>query len=196
MKLSDYQDIGQYLRDSRESLNITLQQAADTLHIRIKYLESLESGDLMGLPGKSYTRGYIRNYAQYLQLNVDEVLEAYALLLGPKTSELFIPEQTLRQNLPARRVIGLSLLGFILIYGCWYFAFHDRMQIERIVTDLPASLAHLLDKRTSMAMDRAWENCLNEGNAGCWLALREKAVILPNVSIYDFRPEHTPPFKP
>ncbi len=36
MKPSDYQDIGQYLRESRESLRIPLEEAAHALHIRAK----------------------------------------------------------------------------------------------------------------------------------------------------------------
>jgi transcriptional regulator with XRE-family HTH domain len=196
MRPSDYQDIGQYLRESRESLRISLQEAAQALHIRGKYLEALESGDLMGLPGKSYTRGYIRNYAQYLQLDVDEVLEAYAELLGPRTSELFIPEQTLRKNLPTRWLIWLSLAGFALLYGCWYFAFHDRTEIERIVADLPAGFAHLLDKHAPVAMDKAWKDCLSDGNAACWLALRARAVMPQPLSLYDIKPEYIPPREP
>jgi transcriptional regulator with XRE-family HTH domain len=196
MKPSEYEDIGQYLRESRESLRITLSQAADSLHIRVKYLEALEAGDLGGLPGKSYTRGYIRNYAHYLRLNVEEVLEAYSGVLGPKISEIFIPEQTLQKHLPTSWLIWLTIAGFALLYGCWYFRFHDRTEIGKMVGELPASLVQLLDKRALAAMDKAWKTCLDGEDAVCVMALRSGVLMPRYMSVYDIRFANQPPSKP
>lgn len=178
MQPSDYQNIGQYMRESRESLRVSIEQAAQALHIRPKYLESLEAGELSDLPGKSYTRGYIRNYAQYLGLDVDKVLEGYGLL-GPKIAELFIPEPTHQQNLPSRWLVWLSLIGLILLYGCWYFAFHDHTKLKNMVAELPESIAHLLDKPALAAMDKPVSDCLSGGDAGCLVILRVHASLPP-----------------
>jgi cytoskeleton protein RodZ len=195
MQSSDYQNIGQYLKESRESLRVSLAEAAASLHIRVKYLKALENGDLNDLPGKAYVRGYIRNYAQYLRLDVPAVLEAYAFLLGPRAQELFIPEPTLRKNLPTRRVLWLCLAALFLLYGFWYLEFHDRTELNRIVADLPAGFAHLLDKTPPPMMDKAWEICLNGDSAGCYVTVG--ARLMPSHAvIYDLHRLDSSPQEP
>jgi cytoskeleton protein RodZ len=185
MKLSEYHEIGQYLCESRESLRVSLEDAARALHIRVKYLEALESGDLKDFPGKAYARGYIRNYAHYLRLDPDEVLSAYDSLLGPKTQMLFIPEPTLRQNLPTRSALWLSLAGLAALYAYWYYNFYDQGDTAAPVAEVPRKLEHLLDKGPPPAMDKAWANCLDSGNTGCYFLLRLKAHERYDKKFYD-----------
>lgn len=194
MKPSDYVDIGQYLRESRESLNISLESAAHALNIRGKYLLALESGDMKDMPGKAYIRGYIRTYARFLNLNEAEVLEAYGALLQPKGHELFIPEQTMHHNTPSRNLILLSLAGLAVLYLCWYFGVHDRTQLDETV-DMP-DFAQLLDKNKPPVMDKAWEDCLNNGTIDCFLTLKLQEATSSNVFIYhDIKPPAIPPYK-
>ena len=42
--LDNYTDIGRYLRDSRESLNLHLEDVAHALNIRYRYLLAIEEG--------------------------------------------------------------------------------------------------------------------------------------------------------
>jgi cytoskeleton protein RodZ len=196
MNPSEYQEIGQYLRESRESLHVTIEDAARALHIRAKYLKALEKGDLNDMPGKAYIRGYIRNYALYLGLEVDKVLEAYGVLIGPKAHDLFIPEPTLQQNLPSRQLIWLSLGGLFLLYGFWYFAIHERSAVGTKVPGLPVNFAHLLDKNAAPAMDKAWEDCLTSDEAGCYIALHAHALYPSNAVLYDIQQDDNSPQEP
>jgi len=52
----------------RESLQVSLEDAARALHIRVKYLEALESGDLKEFFPQGLCARYIRNYAHYCAL--------------------------------------------------------------------------------------------------------------------------------
>jgi len=182
MQPADYQNIGHYLRESRESLRVSVEEAAAHLHIRVKYLKALESGNLQEMPEKAYIRGYIRNYAHYLRLNADEVLEAYGLLLGPRTNELFIPEPTSQQNLPTRWILWLCLAALAAIYAFWYFYYHDRMDLKNGVASLPPKFAHLLDKPLPGMVDKTWVGCLQGQDAGCYAAAQ--LSVLPEHSIY------------
>ena len=112
MKADQYQDIGLYLRDVRESLHVSLEHAARDLHIRPQYLQAIEAGALSKIPNRIYARGYIRNYAAYLQLPPQEVLEAYDALLQDHPMQFFIPEPTLKQNLPTGYVVQIALGRF------------------------------------------------------------------------------------
>ncbi len=69
--------LGLWLRRAREMRNLTLEDAEKKLRIRHRYLQALELGDYTALPGEIQTRGFLRNYARFLGLPVDEALARY-----------------------------------------------------------------------------------------------------------------------
>src|SRR4051812_39519824 len=66
--------LGEILRTEREKRGITLDQAAADTRIREKFLTALEDDDHKSLPGTVYTKGFLRNYAEYLGLGGDELV--------------------------------------------------------------------------------------------------------------------------
>src|SRR5207247_3383818 len=66
--------LGEQLRAQRERKGITLEQAAADTRIREKFLTALEAGDYPALPGAVYTRCFLRNYAEDLDLGTDELV--------------------------------------------------------------------------------------------------------------------------
>lgn len=66
--------IGQELRETRQGLDISLEQAAEETHIRLHYLQALEDGDFSQLPSKAHVRGFLRSYAEYLGMASDSLL--------------------------------------------------------------------------------------------------------------------------
>lgn len=78
----DVQALGQYLREAREAKELSLDDAEAALRIRRRILESFESGDF-NLPDFSpvQIRGFIRNYARYLGLEEDRVVQLYETAL-------------------------------------------------------------------------------------------------------------------
>jgi cytoskeleton protein RodZ len=69
------QSIGQKLKQTREGKRLTIEKASEATHIRVPYLHALESGDLSGMPSPVQARGFLRNYAEYLGLNIDQLLD-------------------------------------------------------------------------------------------------------------------------
>jgi hypothetical protein len=59
---------------ARERKGVDLYRAERDTKIRARYLGALERGDYKELPGAVYTKGFLRNYALYLGLDPDEVL--------------------------------------------------------------------------------------------------------------------------
>ena len=81
-------EIGEYLKNRRLELGISLDEAEQYLKIRKKYLVGIEEGNESILPGRTYFIGYLRNYANYLEADqeyVDQLLGETKQ--GPKTSE-------------------------------------------------------------------------------------------------------------
>ncbi|MCC6297656.1 MAG: DUF4115 domain-containing protein [Anaerolineales bacterium] len=69
------QTIGQRLKQARESKRLTLEKVFEATRIRVQYLQALEADDLSAMPSPVQARGYLRNYAEFLGLNFDQLLD-------------------------------------------------------------------------------------------------------------------------
>jgi transcriptional regulator with XRE-family HTH domain len=58
----------------RQSRGLSLAQLAESTKISRYYLKAIETGEVSKLPGGVYTRSYIRQYAQAIDYNEDELL--------------------------------------------------------------------------------------------------------------------------
>ena len=67
-------EIGQSLREAREAKGLTLDDVEQEIRIRSNYLEALENEDYDRLPGEVYVRGFLRNYARFLGVDLTENL--------------------------------------------------------------------------------------------------------------------------
>jgi hypothetical protein len=70
--------LGQQLRAARERRGAALEQVSEATRIRGPYLEALERHDWQALPAEVFTRGYLRSYADFLGLDQERLLKAYA----------------------------------------------------------------------------------------------------------------------
>jgi len=70
-------ELGARLRQAREGQGLSLAQASVDTRILQQSLTALEEGAFLRLPGDVAARGFIRNYAQYLGLAPDELIELY-----------------------------------------------------------------------------------------------------------------------
>ena len=69
--------LGQLLRAAREARGESLDDIERATHIRVRQLTAIEADDLGALPSPAQARGYIKNYAQHLELDLQEVLALY-----------------------------------------------------------------------------------------------------------------------
>lgn len=72
-------EIGAILREAREAHGLTLAQAREKTRINARFLDALESGQYELLPSAVHIRGYLRNYARFLELDARPLLERYEL---------------------------------------------------------------------------------------------------------------------
>jgi cytoskeletal protein RodZ len=151
--------LGEQLRAQRERKSITLEQAAADTRIREKFLKALEEGDYPSLPGAVYTRGFLRNYSDYLDLQTDELVVLYQQERGgappepaPKRSNFKAYRPVVHQSLIFRPVIlvPVIVIAFVgLFVGYLYyqfstFAVKPRLEITDPATDVIVTNSSLL----------------------------------------------------
>ncbi len=69
--------VGEILKKEREKQDLSLHEIGLSLKINTKILKALEDGDQKQLPAKTFLRGFVKSYAQYLKMNPQEVLAAF-----------------------------------------------------------------------------------------------------------------------
>ncbi|WP_319558784.1 helix-turn-helix domain-containing protein [Marispirochaeta sp.] len=71
------ESIGEKLRSRRIEEGYSLDQVCRDTNIAKSYLEALEQEDFAAFPGEPYLIGFLRNYSDYLGLDVNEMISLY-----------------------------------------------------------------------------------------------------------------------
>ena len=106
---------GERLRRERESRNITLQEMSESTKITQHCFKLLEDDDFANLPGGLYNKGYIRAYAQFIGLDPEPWLRAYAV--AQQTQEPEASEhnsEVLQAPVPSRPKVADGSMGMRL----------------------------------------------------------------------------------
>jgi cytoskeletal protein RodZ len=102
-------EFGHILREARENKGLTLAEVQDKTRINSRFLAALEQGDYDKLPTPVHVRGFLRNYARFLGLDPQPLVERYEWVLEhetavspPSNGQLTIPEPIVppRQDQP------------------------------------------------------------------------------------------------
>jgi transcriptional regulator with XRE-family HTH domain len=78
---SGMQTLGAILREAREAMGVSLVEVEETTRIRQKYLSALEADEWHLLPGEVVGRGFLRNYALFLGLDPEQLMERRRAML-------------------------------------------------------------------------------------------------------------------
>jgi len=132
---------GDRLRDAREAKGVSVRAVATSTRISERYLHALERTDLEALPGGVFDKGYIKSYAQFLDIDPKPLLESYGI--EERKRGRGTPEQQ-RQELaqladarsrtrhgraaldPARFLVALLGVAFVgLVAGTAWLIFRD-----------------------------------------------------------------------
>ncbi len=136
-------EIGELLREAREERGITLEQISRDTKIPERLLRDLEEGDFSRFAGKVYFKGALRNYAESIGLNSQELFSLYDRVT--EKSNLTTPEKPEnrkdqhvgtgreRKKLPHRKIkkpfpmvvlVWIAVLAFVIGGSIWYR--HDQ----------------------------------------------------------------------
>lgn len=129
-----FSEIGQKLKSQRELLGLSLEEVEKHTHLRLHYLQALESGKLDSLPSPVQGRGMLSNYASFLGMDADQLLLRFAeglqSRLSVKQAEAppkVKPSEKSKSILPARLrrlfssevIIGGTAIAALIIFVLW-----------------------------------------------------------------------------
>lgn len=137
--------VGAGLREVRERLGWKLPDIAESLRIRLPYLEAIERGDIAALPGPAYQTGFVRSYAQILGLDPEEILRRFrAEGMGVAAkAELSFLAPVPDRAVPTGAIVLVGVVLVLLGYGLWYRHTEQERRLAAAVPNVPADLAPL-----------------------------------------------------
>jgi len=133
--------IGMALRDARVARNLSLAEVSALLRIRESHLEAIESEDFDQLPGNVYAIGFIRTYAQYLELNEGDLIMRFkAASVDPGIADMVFEEEEETEQISGALKISLLVVGALVVYVLWLVAGAQDDEITvSTVQEAPAS---------------------------------------------------------
>ena len=127
--------VGTVLRARREQLGWSLGEVSKRLRIRQEFLSALEEGKIDKLPGIVYASGFLRAYAELLNLNTDEILQRFKSenQQVDQKPDLLFPMPVAQRGISLGVIILISAIIIVIAYIGWYkMTNHEKTLSETI----------------------------------------------------------------
>jgi cytoskeleton protein RodZ len=127
-------DAGEWLRQGRERAGLSIDAVAQQLKLAPRQVKAIEDGNFAELPGRTFVRGFVRNYARLLKLDPEAVVaalpgaEAAPALEGPSIGSTTRPMGELpasgstRGPSWSRWAIPTALAAAVIVAAVYEFA--------------------------------------------------------------------------
>lgn len=141
--------VGAKLKSAREAAQLAVVDIAQHLKLGARQVEALEEGRWDQLPGQTFIRGFVRNYARQLNLDPQPLMAQLDAVLKLPAHELNVPHG-LPDTVPYhgsntgrgdRRVIFMGLGAFILAALVYFLLPNDLQALREDAKSLLDSLA-------------------------------------------------------
>lgn len=100
-------EIGEQLKTARESIGVSIEEVAEDLKIRPTQIENIEAGNSEAFDDVFYLKYFIRDYAKYLGLNKEDLVDEFNEYLFDYTSRLSLDDikmATSKEKKPSKTI--------------------------------------------------------------------------------------------
>jgi len=145
-------EIGEKLKEAREDMGVSIEEVAEDLKMRPSQIENIEDGNVEAFQDVFYLKYFIRDYAKYLGLDKDELIDEFNEYLFDYTSKLSIDDikkESKRNKLEENKIkspytmenknerrmqiftyIAISILFVIICYLLFVIATSDKKDAD------------------------------------------------------------------
>ena len=131
MKSENKKNLAEFLKEKRQSKNLSLDKLSDLTKIQVYHLEALEAGQFEKLPPLVYRAGIFKRLAKFLDVDKSEIIRMYkqevqTVETSSYNGNIIKPKQNLHFVLTQRKLaifLGVLLLILLSVYLCYQFKF-------------------------------------------------------------------------
>lgn len=126
---------------ARERKGLSVNDVCNAIHLSAKQIQALEHGDFSMLPEPVITRGFIRNYANYLNVDAEPLLKQYRSLVPQEDRSIVVKANVntvMSQH--AHQPWLLYVLGSILVLlflTAWFYYMDSVNVAEQAAQEAP-----------------------------------------------------------
>lgn len=141
-------EIGEALRRTRLYFGKTLADVEAALRIRASQLEAIEKGDMSALPGRVYAIGFVRTYAEYLDLDGGHVVGLFKAqyMDAPQKSFLSFYIPASETQTPPMWLVILCVVSFFILLEILYNQFTPSHFAELQIIPVPSDIVSHINK--------------------------------------------------
>jgi cytoskeletal protein RodZ len=134
------ESIGQFLKSKREAKGTTLEEIAQATHINKRFLIAIELEEFEKLPGDIFVKGFIKTYAQYIDLDTNEIMETYRERFEKKEPEKIVEKDIRFKSLPVETSTRPNKflpvgIAFLVLVGVSYLFSDYAMKSTNVSLD-------------------------------------------------------------
>lgn len=149
-------ELGELIRAARQHNDITLEEVSVQTRIRRQYLDAMEEGDFRIFPGPAYVTGFLRNYAAFLGLNPEEILQTYHALTPPPVISIqpatTVAVERMKRRSRRRFTWMFAVLALVLVGAAAVHKYNtDQMRGAGAAPRLPVSTSGLITSRPPLS---------------------------------------------
>lgn len=118
--------VGEILSETRREQNLSLEEVADTTHLRLPHLVALEAGDYENLPGGVYSEKILEAYANFLNLDLTglkKIFEKENSTSKRLKKNAFLQKISSKNFIVTPRLIEISVAAVFVILLLVYLGF-------------------------------------------------------------------------
>lgn len=144
-------EIGEALKEARENIGISIEEAANDLKLRPSQIENIESGNVEAFKDVFYLKYFVRDYAKYLGLSYEDMVDEFNEYLFDCTSKISLEDikqaqkKVQKEKKKEQRICSpytierkvewqslyyvaliISILILIILLGIYYFQNQDK----------------------------------------------------------------------
>ncbi len=114
------ENVGTMLKNARLKRGKTVADVSAELCIRKTYITAIEEMDYTHIPPVPYGVGFIRSYAQYLDLNSDRVISSYRqYMIEENEGKKTLNQENMETSKPHFKHIFIGLCGLAALFVAW-----------------------------------------------------------------------------
>ena len=138
-------ELGEYLRRTRISNGVSITEACEDLDFSTSHLENIESGNVRAFKDVYELRDSVKNYAKYLGLDSDKVVDEFNGFLFQHTSKITLDdiraaqkkkEELLEENNFHAWPIFYAIIAILLVAMIAYIILSNINKVPERVDEL------------------------------------------------------------
>lgn len=125
-KFPEQEKLGALLKNKREAKGLTREELAIVTRLRVHFIEALENEDWDNLPSRVFVKGFIRSYAQAVDVDVNDILDLY-MRVTPQKEEIPRPLVGSLKKTGSQSLL-LIIIPIIIVVGIIFYFWIDSQK--------------------------------------------------------------------